>query len=132
MKMGFTNIDKKKTYNRIFLDREDIFMNVENNVRIYNERDDFFKLFTFYGMGGIGKSQLLKKINDFYTGTKETVYYFPLEILNHETIPSILLCIRRNFEYIPHFDYALFRYWDFISCERIDRETMYSISKKIF
>lgn len=61
MKMGFTNIDKKKTYNRIFLDREDIFMNVENNVRIYNERDDFFKLFTFYGMGGIGKSQLLKK-----------------------------------------------------------------------
>ena len=130
--MGFTNIDKKKTYNRIFLDREDIFMNVENNVRIYNERDDFFKLFTFYGMGGIGKSQLLKKINDFYTGTKETVYYFPLEILNHETIPSILLCIRRNFEYIPHFDYALFRYWDFISCERIDRETMYSISKKLF
>lgn len=132
MKMGFTNIDKKETYNRIFLDREDIFMNIENNVRIYNERDDFFKLFTFYGMGGIGKSQLLKKINDLYTGTKETVYYFPLEILNHETIPSILLCIRRKFEYIPHFDYALFRYWDFISCERIDRETMYSISKKLF
>ena len=130
--MGFRKADKRKENNRLFLDREDIFKLIEENVRIYGERADFFKLFAFYGMGGIGKSQLIKRINDIYTGSEETLYYFPLEILNHETIPSILLCIRRKFDYTPHFDYALFKYWDFISCDRVDRETLYSISKKIF
>ena len=54
--MGFTNVGKKRTNNRIFLDREDIFELIEKNVRLYGERSDFFKLFAFYGMGGIGKS----------------------------------------------------------------------------
>ena len=132
MQMGFTNMDKKKTCNRIFLDRQDILDLIEENVCVYNEKKDFFKLFTFYGMGGIGKSQLIKKIYSIYQGSRPNLYYYPLEILNHETIPSILLCIRKKFDYTPHFDYAIFRYWDFISCDRVDRESLYSISQKIF
>ncbi len=129
--MGFINTNKSKVSNRIFLDREDIFELIEKNVRIYNEQTDFFKLFAFYGMGGIGKSQLIKKIHSVYHDSNQILYYYPLEILSHETIPSILLCIRREFNYTPHFDYALFRYWDFISCDRIDRKNLYSISQKI-
>lgn len=130
--MVFMNTDKKRTNPRIFLDREDILDLIEKNVCIYNEQTDFFKLFTFYGMGGIGKSQLIRKIYRTYYGSNLTLYYYPLEILNQETIPSILLRIRREFDYTPHFDYALFRYWDFISYDRVDRENLYSISKKIF
>ena len=130
--MGFTNMEKKKTCNRIFLDRQDILDLIEENVCVYNEKNDFFKLFTFYGMGGIGKSQLIKKIYSIYQGSRPNLYYYPLEILNHETIPSILLSIRKKFDYTPHFDYAIFRYWDFISCDRVDRESLYSISQKIF
>lgn len=130
--MGFTNKDKKINNNRIFLDRQDILELIEKNVCAYNEQNDFFKLFAFYGIGGIGKSQLIKKIHSIYQGSKSNLYYFPLEILNHETIPSILLYIRKQFNYAPHFDYALFRYLDFISCDRVDRESLYSISQKIF
>lgn len=126
------NTDKKRTNPRIFLDREDILDLIEKNVCIYNEQTDFFKLFAFCGMGGIGKSQLIRKIYHTYYGSYLTLYYYPLEILNQETIPSILLRIRREFDYTPHFDYALFRYWDFISYDRVDRENLYSISKKIF
>ncbi len=130
--MGFTNISYKKSDNRIFLDREDILNSIEKNVIKYNEQEAFFKLFVFYGMGGIGKSRLIQKIIDTYKGTCPTLYYYPLEILNQETIPSILLSVRRNFDYAPHFDYALLRYWDFISYDRIDRKSLESISKKFF
>ena len=130
--MGFISSNKKKNNNRVFLDREDIFRLIEKNVRMYNDQLDFFKLFTFYGMGGIGKSQLLKEIYNMYQGSNFTLFKYSLEILNQETIPAILLCIRRNFNYTPHFDYALFRYWDFISYDRLDRENLYSVSQKIF
>lgn len=126
------NTDKKRINPRIFLDREDILDLIEKNVCIYNEQTDFFKLFAFYGMGGIGKSQLIRKIYRTYHCSNPTLYYYPLEILNQETIPSILLRIRREFDYTPHFDYALFRYWDFISYDRVDRDNLYSISQKIF
>ena len=114
------------------MDREDILDLIEKNVCIYNEQTAFFKLFAFYGMGGIGKSQLIRKIYRTYSGSNLSLYYYPLEILNQETIPSILLRIRQEFDYTPHFDYALFRYWDFISYDRVDRENLYSISHKIF
>lgn len=130
--MGFINTDKKRTDPRVFLDREDILDLIEKNVCIYNEQTAFFKLFAFYGMGGIGKSQLIRKIYRTYSGSNLSLYYYPLEILNQETIPSILLSIRQEFDYTPHFDYALFRYWDFISYDRVDRENLYSISHKIF
>lgn len=130
--MGFMISDKKRNNHRIFLDRDDIFELIEKNVCIYNDQTDFFKLFAFYGMGGIGKSQLIRKIYHTYYGSNLTLYRYHLEILNHETIPSILFHIRREFNYTPHFDYALFRYWELISCDRVDRESLYSIFPKIF
>ena len=97
--MGFINTDKKRTDPRVFLDREDILDLIEKNVCIYNEQTAFFKLFAFYGMGGIGKSQLIRKIYRTYSGSNLSLYYYPLEILNQETIPSILLRIRHEFDY---------------------------------
>lgn len=131
--MSFIKMNKKEVNSdRIFLDRHDILESIEINARIYNEQNNFFKLFAFYGMGGIGKSKLIQKIESTYRGSPIMPYPYPLEILNQETIPSILLCIRKKFNKTPHFDYALFRYWDYISCDRVDRESLYSISQKIF
>lgn len=130
--MGFIKKDKKKNnYDRIFLDRKEILDLIAENVCSYNEHANFFKLFAFYGMGGMGKSQLLREIYNTYRGSKSNSYHFPLEILNSETIPSILLHIRKKFNSTPHFDYALFRYYDFISYDRVDRESLYSISQKL-
>lgn len=130
--MGFGINKHSDTNTRIFLDRNDIFSLIDENVCQYNEQHNYFKLFSFYGMGGIGKTQLVKKIKNFYQGSKCDIYFFPLEILNNETIPAILLCIRKKFDHTPHFDYALFRYWDFISCDRVSRESLYSFYQKAF
>lgn len=130
--MGYITDEQSDNNSRIFLDRQDILESIEEIVREYNDsKDKFYKLFVFYGMGGIGKSQLIQKIVNLYQGGRCAVYHIPLEILNQETIPSILLCIRQKFEYTPHFDYALFKYWDIISYDRIDRTNFYSIYSKI-
>lgn len=132
MRMGYTTNAQRDNDSRVFLDRQDILKSVEETVCKYNnDQSNFYKLFVFYGMGGIGKSQLIKKIYSHYQGGKCSVYFIPLEILNQETVPSILLHIRRKFESTPHFDYALFKYWDFISYDRVDRKGLGSISQKI-
>lgn len=128
--MGFTVETCNDINNRVFLDRDDILESIEENVRKYNDHE-FFRLVVFYGMGGIGKSRLINKIYDIYRDGRCNVYRFPLEILNHETIPSILLCIRERFDYTPHFDYALCKYWEFISYGRVDRESLYSVPEKL-
>ena len=129
--MGFTVIGCNDTNNRFFLDRTDILQNIEKTVRKYNDTNNFYKLFVFYGMGGIGKSKLIKKIKNCYQNRNCIIYNIPLEILNSETIPSILLFIRKKFQHTPHFDYALFKYWDYISYKSVNREDLMSVSEKI-
>ncbi|WP_440286165.1 hypothetical protein [Eshraghiella crossota] len=129
--MGFTKIEHSDTNSRFFLDRKDILEDIEKIVCEYNATNRFYKLFTFYGMGGIGKSRLITEVYNRYQGTDCSVYNISLEILNHETVPAILLFIRKNFQYTPHFDYALFKYWDFILYKSVDREDLMSISKKL-
>lgn len=128
--MGFYREEKVQNTDRVFLDREDILKKIEKNVLSYKDNKSFYKLFSFYGMGGIGKSRLVNQIYDTYNGTDLTLYKFHLEILNHETIPSILLHIRKEFSYTPHFDYILLRYWDFINYDRANKEIFESIISK--
>lgn len=128
--MGFYKEEKVQNIDRVFLDREDIFKKIEENVLSYKDNERFYKLFSFYGMGGIGKSRLVSQIYDTYNGTDLTLYKFHLEILNHETIPSILLHIRREFSYTPHFDYVLLRYWDLINYDRANKEIFENVISK--
>ena len=128
--MGFYKEEKVQNTDRVFLDREDILKKIEENVLSYKDNTRFYKLFSFYGMGGIGKSRLVNQIYNTYNGTDLTLYKFHLEILNHETIPSILLHIRKEFSYTPHFDYVLLRYWDFINCDRANKEIFENVISK--
>ena len=128
--MGFRKTENYKNDDRIFLDRNDIFNMLEEDIIAYTNTDIFYMLYAFFGMGGIGKSRLVHRIYDLYKNGILEVYMIPLEILNHETIPSILLYIRKLFSYTPHFDYVLFRYWEFINYDRIDRKSLYNIVKK--
>lgn len=128
--MGFTKLDNINADTRIFLDRTDILDDLEQHVLYYKEHAEFYKLFAFYGMGGIGKSRLVSQIYDRYNGTDLDVYKIPLEILNQETVPSILVFIRCMFTNAPNFDYVLFRYWDFYNFDRVNRENLGSFIKK--
>lgn len=115
---------------REFLDRNDIFDSMQEDVFKYIDTPDFYMLYAFYGMGGIGKSKLVEQIYNQYHGGPISSYMIPLEILNHQTIPAILLHIRHLFSRTPHFDYVLFRYWDFINYDITDREKLYNIIEK--
>lgn len=128
--MGFTKLDNVNANTRIFLDRTDILDDLEQNILYYKEHIDFYKLFAFYGMGGIGKSRLVNQIYDRYNGTDLDLYKIPLEILSRETVPSILLFIRCMFTNTPNFDYALLRYWDFYNFDRVSREKLNGFIKK--
>ena len=77
--MGFTVIECNDTNNRFFLDRTDILQNIEKTVRKYNDTNNFYKLFVFYGMGGIGKSKLIKKIKNCYQNGNCIIYNIPLD-----------------------------------------------------
>lgn len=128
--MGFYKEEKVQNTDRVFLDREDILKKIEESVLSYKDNKSFYKLFSFYGMGGIGKSRLVNQIYNTYNGTDLTLYKFHLEILNHETIPSILLHIRKEFSYTPHFDYVLLRYWDLINYDRANKEIFENVISK--
>lgn len=128
--MSFTKLDSISYEDRTFLDREDILDNIEKNVLYYKENMDFYKLFSFYGMGGIGKSQLINQIYNKYYGTDLEIYRIPLEILNKETVPSILFFIRTMFSKTPHFDYVLFCYWDFYNFAKVNTEKAYRFIEK--
>lgn len=128
--MGFRKVENIINNNRSFLDRDDVFKSLEKDVIAYLETKDYYMLYALYGMGGIGKSRLVEQICNLYTGGPIQVYKIPLEILCTEPIPAILLFIRAFFSYTPHFDYVLFKYFDFTNYERISRDSLYSIVQK--
>lgn len=128
--MGFRKIQNTESNDRVFLDRDDIFELLQKDVYAYLETNDYYMLYAFYGMGGIGKSRLVEQIYELYNGGILQTYKIPLEILNRETILAILLFIREFFSHTPHFDYVLFRYWDFVNYDRVNRESLYNIAEK--
>ena len=128
--MGFLDNNISNEHNDIFLDRVDITDTLEEFVIKYKEDCIQYKVISYYGMGGIGKSRLIKRIYESYNGTDLSVFYYPLEIICQETIPSILFHIRKDFTYTPHFDYALLRYWEYVSYP-INQDELFSFYKKI-
>lgn len=129
--MGFIEKKQSTKHNDVFLDRVDITDQLEKFVEEYKDGVLQYKVILYYGMGGIGKSRLIKRIYESYNGTDLSVFYYPLEILSQETLPSILFHIRKNFTYTPHFDYALFRFWEYVSYP-IKQDELYGFYKKIF
>lgn len=128
--MGFRKIEHIVNTDREFLDRSDIFNSLQEDIFKYRDTHDFYMLYAFYGMGGIGKSKLVEQIYNQYNGGPINSYMIPLEILNHQTIPTVLLYIRLLFSRASHFDYVLFRYWDFINYDITDKEKLYNIIEK--
>ena len=57
--MGFRKTENYKNDDRIFLDRNDIFNMLEEDIIAYTNTDIFYMLYAFFGMGGIGKSRLV-------------------------------------------------------------------------
>ena len=94
-----------------FVDREEFFELVEEEVAVYsNNRNFYLKIISIFGMGGIGKSRFLKELSNTLEeqNNKEfKISYLTLEIDNKNQLRS-LIRIRRHINKPCYlFDYAL-------------------------
>lgn len=96
---------------RDFTDRDEI-MEILNNALIeLNEESSAYQIIVIHGMGGIGKTRLMKEFKK--TLMPEQTFYVSFEISKKGEIIDNLYQIRKvvNFS-CPIFDYALMRYWE--------------------
>ena len=83
----------------------------------FKMQDDFFKVLVYYGIGGIGKSTLLKKLknvsNDYIENTpnKFKLISIDMDAYEFDSPIDILVSIRNKFQFeIDVFDYAITKY----------------------
>lgn len=96
--------------------------------------EDYYGVFSVYGMGGVGKSQLIKYLQCKFGETfpKERILFVSFEINSSDNIINGLIAIRKVFRHpCPIFDYALLCFWDRERVERIDDDFMHLIKKEL-
>jgi len=124
--MGFRKNKKLLQSDELkFINREVILNSIEYILQEeYTSPNDFFKLFSIYGAGGMGKSRLSEKIKIIYEKSEIQIYLIQLELLRTNTIPYILCDIRKKFSNTPNFDYAFLQYWQYSKHELPDQSDL--------
>ena len=113
-------------YKREFLNREDIRMSIRTTIEQYN-CESIFKVYALDGIGGIGKTELLNKINETYSEVNNIVF-----IAFNETndILKKLIDIRNQFMYAPKFDYLFLKYWELTKIEKLNENYIKSLNNQ--
>lgn len=119
-----------------FVDREEFFELVEEEVAVYsNNRNFYLKIISIFGMGGIGKSRFLKELSNTLEeqNNKEfKISYLTLEIDNKNQLRS-LIRIRRHINKPCYlFDYALLSLTEKNYIEKINDDFIDSLKTNIF
>jgi len=104
---------------RTFTDRTEV-LNLLNEALIkLNEDPTTFQIFSIHGIGGIGKTRLVKEFAKLLD--PEPVIFVSLEIEKRSEIVNNLWKIRKEIKYsCPFFDFALLRYWEMTNPAVID------------
>lgn len=118
------------TKERTFTNRTEILELL--NIALINLNDDSkpYQIFSIHGIGGIGKTRLVKKFIKIVF--PEPVIYVSFEIEKRSEVINNLYQIRKNITMpCPFFDFALFRYWEMTNPAALNDDFM-SIFKKDF
>ncbi|WP_462410576.1 tetratricopeptide repeat protein [Neobacillus sp. Marseille-QA0830] len=106
----------KSPASRQFTDREEFVTSFLNALR--NKESDTYKVLSFYGVGGIGKTSLRKKLGeileDDFPNSVWTVIDF--EVSNFRNLDTALFVLRKNLKSQYHIKFPLFElaysiYW---------------------
>lgn len=127
--MGFEHVndnDYMSSYQREFLNREDIRDHINTSVTDYNFAD-CYKLFLIYGIGGIGKTELLKKVKNTYTHSNQIIF---ISFSDSKDALRKLLDIRNHFVYAPQFDYLFLQYWENTKSEKLNEAYLSVLNKQ--
>ena len=115
-----------------FIDRTDIRNVIQSECRKLLREITYFKIISIYGIGGIGKTHLLKEEFLYNTIPEINPVYITLEITNKDDLLDILIKFRRAFPSrykFPLFDYAMLHAWNQLNLSKLDADFMQTTKK---
>ncbi|MCI8404424.1 MAG: hypothetical protein HFE49_05930 [Clostridia bacterium] len=107
-----------------FVDRDEILKIIKNKYNFLLKKSEYFNVVNIFGIGGIGKSRLIKKIIDELKIIDNTpiCFYINMEIMNSSEMFENLIKLRKQInKKCYYFDYAILLLWDEL---RIDKENI--------
>lgn len=131
--MGFKDIVYKKELK--FEDRTLIIEDVKKSYQTMMQSKTFFQIISITGMGGIGKSRLLKELKNILKETynadkKQVIIHITLEIAGSDSFLNALISLRSQIDEVcPLFDYAFLIYWKRSQISKLD-ESFLNIFKQ--
>lgn len=129
----YDQLDQLLTPNkeRAFFDRSEIIGMLTEELNLLNEEKDYFRVFIIHGIGGIGKSRLVKHFKTLVSN--EIVLSVSFEIDKHKEIVNNLYRIRKKIhKSCPVFDYALLRYWELTQPSKINEDFLSLFNHEFF
>lgn len=115
---------------RTFTDRTEILELLNESLTRINEESVSLQIININGIGGIGKTRLVKEFSKIIT--PEPVVFVSFEINKRNEIINNLYRIRKEIKYsCPFFDYSLLRYWEMTNPTLLD-DTFMDLFKKGF
>ncbi len=116
---------------RTFTDRETIMQLLFDSLVDLNQNSNYYHIIDIYGMGGIGKTRLLK---EFITRlSPEPIFFITFEIEKRSEIINNIYQIRCKLKKnCPVFDYALLCYWNMTNPEILNKDFMKHFKDNFF
>lgn len=113
-----------------FLNREGYLHKISEEIKLYIENDNYHKLYSIYGIGGIGKTEFSKKVK------LENENEIEIEIINLlakiDDDLDLLLKIRKKYKNAPDFDYLFLQYWSTHKITELNGDYKKMLEKNIF
>lgn len=121
-----------------FIDRNDITDFVKTEYYHMISEKGYYKIFSVYGMGGMGKSRLLMELKSVLEKTFSAdcdleVFYLSLEIVNSDNYLNALIKLREQIKCAcPLFDYSLLSYWRYSQITKLDESFLKTVKRQWF
>lgn len=117
-----------------FIDREDVRNTIQSACQQLLREITHFEVISIYGVGGIGKTQLLKEEFVYNKFLRVNPIYITLEITSKDDLLDILIKFRKalpsNHKY-PLFDYAMLYAWNHLNVSKMDTDFLQSTKRNV-